>query len=89
MMLVIVFEQIFLFFLRKYKQIMQIQKTSLHNAIKQLKYGCSCGCFRYTIKSGDVHSLTIKKVSLADDKAKVKVVFGEASSDAELRVVGK
>ena len=45
--------------------------------------------FRYVIKSGDIHSLTIKKVGLADDKAVVKVTFGEASSKAELRVVGK
>ncbi|XP_078483134.1 twitchin-like [Ciona intestinalis] len=41
---------------------------------------------KYTIKSGDVHSLTFKRVTLADHKAEVKVSFGDVSSAAELQV---
>nr|CAB3255636.1 immunoglobulin superfamily member 22-like [Phallusia mammillata] len=44
---------------------------------------------RYTIKSGDIHSLSFKKVSLSDHKAVVKVSFGEATSTAELQVNAK
>jgi hypothetical protein len=42
---------------------------------------------KYRIHSGDYHSLTIPYVTLQDNNTKVKVVFGEVSSEAELHVV--
>ncbi|XP_076817561.1 myosin-binding protein C, slow-type-like [Clavelina lepadiformis] len=44
---------------------------------------------RYLIKSGDIHSLTIKRVALTDHNAEITVKFGETQSSAKLQVNAK